>query len=50
MDGASWALTHIKGIIDIKGVLFWVLHFFSFFFKYKGDIGFKDYKDVREYW
>jgi hypothetical protein len=27
MDGASWALIHIKDIIDIKGVLFWVLHF-----------------------
>jgi hypothetical protein len=28
MDGALWALIHMKGIVDIKGVFFWVLHFF----------------------
>ena len=24
MDGASWALTHIQDVIDIKGVLFYL--------------------------
>ena len=28
MDGALWALAHIKDVIGIKGVLFWVLQLF----------------------
>ena len=28
MDGALWALAHIKDVIDIKGMLFWVLQLF----------------------